>query len=57
MRVTCLFAHVDYELTESLARWFCYHLKELHCSAQCLTDDEDVFVKGLRSLYTVGYMF
>lgn len=29
-----------------------YHLKELHCSAQCLIEDED-FVKGLRSTYMV----
>jgi hypothetical protein len=57
VKVTCSFVHVDYELAKNLARWFCYHLKELHCSAQCLTEDEDVFVKGLRSLYTFGYMF
>ena len=28
-----------------------YHLKELHCSAQCLIKDED-FVKRLRSTYS-----
>lgn len=31
-----------------------YHLKELHCSAQCLIEDA-YFVKRLRSTYIFGF--
>nr|GEY35216.1 hypothetical protein [Tanacetum cinerariifolium] len=52
------FDESDDEDYTNLAIGLCYHLKELHCSDQCLIEDEDYRQEIVVSLYIgFGYTF